>query len=53
MDVPADGNCFLYAARFALIQENDWNITVVPTVVKMREHVTRFLASASMHVIWD
>ena len=24
VDVPADGNCFLHAARFALIQQNDW-----------------------------
>ena len=51
VDVPADGNCFLHAARFALLQRNNWNINVVPTVTKMRENVTMFLTTAHMHVI--
>ena len=53
VDVPTDGNCFLHAASFALLQRNDWNINVVPTVVKTRANVTRFLTTAHMHVIWD
>ena len=51
--ITEDGNCFLHAARFALLQRNDWNITVVPMVVQIREDVTRFLTNAHMHVIWD
>ena len=53
VDVPADGNRFLYAARFALMELNDWNITVVPTVAKIRENITSFLALARTRVIWD
>ena len=32
VDVPAESNCFLLAARFALLQLKNLNITLVPTV---------------------
>ena len=43
MDVPADRNCFLHAARFALLQLKDWNLTLVPKVATTRADVIRDL----------
>ena len=42
VDVPADGNCFLHATCFSLLQLKDWNITLAPTVVMIRAEVVRF-----------
>ena len=54
VDVPADGNCFLHAARFALLQLKKWNINVAATVLSIRSEVVRFLTiNAQLHVIWD
>ena len=51
--VPADGNCFLYAARFVLLQLKDWNPTLVPTSVTIRVDVVRFLTNTKMNVLMD
>ena len=53
MDVPADGNCFLDAARFALLQLKNGNITLVPTVATIPSEMVRFLTKARMNVIMD
>ena len=53
VDVLADGNCFLHAARFALLQLNNKNITMVTTVATIRSEVVRFLINARMNVIMD
>ena len=53
VDVPADGNCFLHAARFAFLQLKRWNITLVPTVATIRSEVVKFLTTARLNVIMD
>ena len=36
VEVAGDGNCFLHAARFALLQLHGWNYDLVPTQEVMR-----------------
>ena len=43
VDVPADGNCFLHAARLTLLQLKVWNLSLVPTVATIRSEMIRFL----------
>ena len=52
-DVPADGNCFLHAARFALPQLKNLNLTLLPTVAAIRSALVRFLSNARMNAIMD
>ena len=43
VEVPGDGNFFLYAARFALLQLHGWNYDLIPTQEAMRAKVCSFL----------
>ena len=53
VDVPADGNCFLHAARFAQLQLKNWNITLVPTVATIQSEVVEYLPTARLNVNMD
>ena len=53
VDVPADGNCFLYAAQFTLLQLHEWNINVIPNASQIRVDVTRYLSNAKDQKIYD
>ena len=53
VDVPADGSCFLHAARFALLQLKNSNITLVSTITAIRSEVAKFLTTARLNVIVD
>ena len=53
VDVPADGNYFLYAARFALLPHKDWNPTLVPSSATIRADVVRFLTNSRMNILMD
>ena len=47
VDVPADGNCFLHAARSVLL------LHVGASVATIRSEVARFLTNARLNVIMD
>ena len=53
VDVPADGNSFLHAARFALLQLKYWNITLAPRVATIPSEVVSYLINARLDVIAD
>ena len=53
VDILADGNCFLHAVRFALLQLKNWNLKLVPTVATIRSDVVGFLTNARLNVIMD
>ena len=43
VEIPSDGNCFLHAARFALLQLHGWNYDLVPTHEVMSARVCAFM----------
>ena len=53
VDVLADGNCFLHAAGFALLQLKNGNFALMPTVATIRAEEVRFLTNARLNVIMD
>ena len=43
VEVPGNGNCFLHAARYALLQIHGWNYDLVQSHLEMRAQVGAFL----------
>ena len=43
VEVPGNGNCFLHAARFGLLQIHCWNYDLVPTHQEIRAKAFLFL----------
>ena len=48
VEVLGDGNCFLHAARFAILQLSSWNYHLVPTQEAVRVEVCSFLRGSEM-----
>ena len=48
VEVPGDGNCFLIAARFALLQLHGWNYDLAPSQESMRAEVCMFMRGKSL-----
>ena len=48
VEVPGDGNSFLHAASFALLQLHGWNYDLIPTHEIMRAEVCMCIRGKSL-----